>query len=269
MKITKERLLQIIKEEIESYPATRPAKRRVGDDDPDATRPAQGKVPSDDEAEDEFEKFFNDALKKADVSPAAELAGRAMARKRATDRERREHRPQAEKLWDILYPDDDRDIIDPTITSNERGSREPELMTDLFAFISPDGHGTNRPNPLKMNAAEEWIKTRSGKEETALRIGKTSKEDNIESLAAFIDDKLVKDVGMPEFRKSVKTKESAELSAAEKIIKMVNKRGGLKGKNLPDLDSREAYKFGREKYVSELKRLFPKEFEKFLKQALT
>ena len=98
----------------------------------------------------------------------------------------------------LLYPLTYRDEMVFTIKQN---NDEGALTNSLFGFMFPTVTTMDRPNPFLMDRVEEWIKTRSGEEETALEIAGRSKPENLESLLTYIEDKAM-ELGKTEFEKA-------------------------------------------------------------------
>ena len=142
----------------------------------------------------------------AEVDPTKVLDPVEMAKKRQANREARadrirkraEHLERARRLMGVLYPGSTREEMAFTIKQN---NDEGALTNSLFGFLVPTATTMDKPNPYLMDRAEEWIKTRSGEEETALEIAGRSKPENLESLLTYIEDKGM-ELGKAEFEKA-------------------------------------------------------------------
>mgnify|MGYP006969372634 CR=1 FL=1 len=142
----------------------------------------------------------------AEVDPTKVLDPVEMAKKRQADREARadrirkraEHLERARRLMGVLYPGSTREEMAFTIKQN---NDEGTLTNSLFGFLVPTATTMDKPNPYLMDRVEEWIKTRSGEEETALEIAGRSKPENLESLLTYIEDKGM-ELGKAEFEKA-------------------------------------------------------------------
>ena len=142
----------------------------------------------------------------SEVDPTKVLDPVEMAKKRQANREARadrirkraEHLERARRLMGVLYPGSTREEMAFTIKQN---NDEGTLTNSLFGFLVPTATTMDKPNPYLMDRAEEWIKTRSGEEETALEIAGRSKPENLESLLTYIEDKGM-ELGKAEFEKA-------------------------------------------------------------------
>ena len=154
----------------------------------------------------------------SEVDPTKVLDPVEMAKKRQADREARTSERlkkarlegRARRLMKLLYPLTYRDEMVFTIKQN---NDEGALTNSLFGFMFPTATTMDKPNPFLMDRVEEWIKTRSGEEETALEIAGRSKPENLESLLTYIEDKGM-ELGKVEFDKA---KAHAEKSPARNV----------------------------------------------------
>jgi len=143
----------------------------------------------------------------SEVDPTKILDPVEVAKKRQADREARAERARkraenlerARRLMGVLYPGSTREEMEFNISQN---NDEGNLVDRLFGFMFPDVTMMDMPNPVLMDRVEEWIKTRSGEEETALEIAGRSKRENLESLLTYIEDKGM-EVGREMFAKAM------------------------------------------------------------------
>ena len=135
------------------------------------------------------------------VLDADEMSARRKASREARSdriRKRAEQIERAQRLMGVLYPLTYRDEMVFTIKQN---NDEGALTNSLFGFMFPTATTMDKPNPYLMDRVEEWIKTRSGEEETALEIAGRSKPENLDSLLTYIEDKGM-ELGKVEFGKA-------------------------------------------------------------------
>ena len=182
MKITKSKLKRIVTEELHNILAEQ-------EGDLAATRMLE---PGEREA---IKRARHDAdTKKVDVQAHRdELRDRAMRGSKAT----KEDRQRAEKLVDILYPDvTNRELIFTLRQEDDEGN----LADSLFGFMFPGETKMNKPNPMLMDRAEEWIRMFKNSENAALERKGKSNTENLESLLTYVEKKSM-DIGKDMFDK--------------------------------------------------------------------